>query len=118
MLVGLVVNNAIVVVDCAEILRRDEGLSPGEAIERACGMRFKSVAMGVITSIVSFMPLAMATGRGSEFRWPIAVVAIGGLVAGGLLALLAVPAAYKIYHMISARIRRAWFTKFSFGKER
>jgi HAE1 family hydrophobic/amphiphilic exporter-1 len=118
MLVGLVVNNAIVVVDCAEILRRDEGLSPGEAIERACGMRFKSVTMGVITSIVSFMPLAVATGRGSEFRWPIAIVAIGGLLAGGLLALLAVPAAYKLYHAVSALVRRAWSREPSFGEER
>ncbi|MDR1915108.1 MAG: efflux RND transporter permease subunit [Synergistaceae bacterium] len=97
MLVGLVVNNAIIVVDSAEILRRDEGLPPGAAIEKSCDIRFKSVTMGVVTSIVSFMPLAMATGRGSEFRWPVAIVAIGGLMAGGLLALLAIPAAYKLY---------------------
>ena len=97
MLVGLAVNNAIVVVDYAEILRRGRGLPPESAIEEACGVRFKSIVMGVSTSVVSFMPLAMAEGLGSEFRWPIAAVAIGGLVSGGLLALLAVPAAYKIY---------------------
>jgi HAE1 family hydrophobic/amphiphilic exporter-1 len=97
MLAGLAVNNAIVVVDYAEILRRGRGLPPESAIEEACGVRFKSIVMGVSTSVVSFMPLAMAEGLGSEFRWPIAVVAIGGLVSGGLLALLAVPAAYKIY---------------------
>jgi HAE1 family hydrophobic/amphiphilic exporter-1 len=97
MLVGLVVNNAIIVVDYAEILRRGEGLPPDTAIEKSCEVRFKSIAMGVATSIVSFLPLAIATGRGSEFRWPIAVVAIGGLLAGGMLALLAIPAAYKIY---------------------
>jgi HAE1 family hydrophobic/amphiphilic exporter-1 len=96
MLVGLVVNNAIIVVDYAEILRR-EGLPPESAIGKACEVRFKSVVTGVVTSVVSFMPLVMATGRGSEFRWPIATVAIGGLVAGGLLALLAIPAAYKLY---------------------
>ncbi|MDR1019806.1 MAG: efflux RND transporter permease subunit, partial [Synergistaceae bacterium] len=102
MLVGIVVNNAIVVVDYAEILRRDSGLPPERAIEEACKVRFKSIAMGVSTSIISFMPLAVATGRGSEFRWPIAVVAIGGLISGGLLSLLAIPAAYRIYW--SARI--------------
>jgi HAE1 family hydrophobic/amphiphilic exporter-1 len=97
MLVGIVVNNSIVVVDYAEILRRDMKMPPELAIEEACKVRFKSIVMGVSTSIVSFMPLALATGRGSEFCWPIAIVAIGGLVAGGLLALLAIPAAYKIY---------------------
>jgi HAE1 family hydrophobic/amphiphilic exporter-1 len=103
MLVGLVVNNAIIVVDYAEMIRR-EGARPDEAILRACEIRFKSIVMGVCTSIVSFMPLAMATGQGSEFRWPIAVVAIGGLIAGGLLALLAIPAAYNIYWSIRRRI--------------
>jgi HAE1 family hydrophobic/amphiphilic exporter-1 len=53
--------------------------------------------MAVTTSVVSLIPLAIATGRGSEMRAPIAIVAIGGLVAGGLLALLLVPAAYKVY---------------------
>ena len=97
MLIGLVVNNAIVVVDYAETLRKDEGTDPADAIEKACDVRFKPVVMGLVTSVVSFLPLALATGRGSEYRWPIAVVAIGGLIAGGFLALLAVPAAYKIY---------------------
>jgi HAE1 family hydrophobic/amphiphilic exporter-1 len=106
MLVGLVVNNAIIVVDYAEMARR-EGAHPSEAISRACEIRFKSIVMGVCTSIVSFMPLALATGQGSEFRWPIAVVAIGGLIAGGLLALLAIPAAYNIYWSIKMKIRGA-----------
>jgi HAE1 family hydrophobic/amphiphilic exporter-1 len=105
MLVGLVVNNAIVVVDYAEFQRRG-GTLPGEAMARACEVRFKSIVMGVCTSIVSFMPLALATGQGSEFRWPIAVVAIGGLIAGGLLALLAIPAAYNIYWSVKAKVIR------------
>ncbi|MDR3255490.1 MAG: efflux RND transporter permease subunit [Synergistaceae bacterium] len=106
MLVGIVVNNAIVVVDYAELLRRGEGLAPSLAIARACDVRFKSIVMGLVTSVVSFMPLALATGRGSEFRWPIAIVAIGGLIAGGLLALLAVPAAYDIYWAIRSKFLR------------
>jgi HAE1 family hydrophobic/amphiphilic exporter-1 len=104
MLIGLVVNNAIVVVDCAESLRKNENLPPGEAIERACEVRFKSVAMGAVTSIVSFMPLALSTGRGSEFRAPIAAVAIGGLAAGGLLALLVIPAAFALCWKIKDRL--------------
>jgi HAE1 family hydrophobic/amphiphilic exporter-1 len=106
MLVGLVVNNAIIVVDYAEFLRRG-GARPAEAMARACDIRFKSIVMGVCTSIVSFMPFALATGQGSEFRWPIAIVAIGGLVSGGLLALLAIPAAYNIHWSVIMKMREA-----------
>mgnify|MGYP002624783303 CR=1 FL=1 len=93
MLVGMVVNNAIVVVDYAEVLR-SQGTHPFEAVEEACHVRFKSLLMAVVTSVVSLVPL-LSSGRGSEMKMPIAVVAIGGLIAGGMLAMLSVPAAYK-----------------------
>lgn len=102
MLVGMVVNNAIVVVDYAEVLRK-EGKHPDEAVEDACHVRFKSLLMAVATSIVSLMPL-LSTGRGSELKRPIAVVAIGGLIAGGMLAMLSIPAAYKVVW----RVRLWW----------
>ena len=94
MLVGMVVNNAIVVVDYAEVLRL-KGTHPYKAVEEACHVRFKSLLMAVVTSIVSLVPL-LSTGRGSEMKRPIAVVAIGGLIAGGMLAMITIPAAYKI----------------------
>ena len=97
MLIGMVVNNAIVVVDSAETLRRDENAHPYEAIERATEIRFRSLVMAIATSVVSLLPLVFTTGQGALMRSPIAVVAIGGLIAGGFLALLAIPAAYKIY---------------------
>ena len=93
MLVGMVVNNAIVVVDYAEVLRL-EGKHPFEAVEEACHVRFKSLLMAVVTSVVSLIPL-LSKGRGSEMKIPIAIVAIGGLIAGGMLAMISVPAAYK-----------------------
>ncbi len=102
MLVGMVVNNAIVVVDYAEVLRL-KGTHPYEAVEEACHVRFKSLLMAVVTSIVSLLPL-LSTGRGSEMKRPIAVVAIGGLIAGGMLAMLSIPAAYKIVW----RVRLLW----------
>lgn len=94
MLVGMVVNNAIVVVDYAEVLRL-KGTHPYEAVEEACRVRFKSLLMAVVTSVVSLVPL-LSTGRGSEMKRPIAVVAIGGLIAGGMLAMISIPAAYKV----------------------
>ena len=94
MLVGMVVNNAIVVVDYAEVLRL-KGEHPYKAVEQACHVRFKSLLMAVVTSVVSLVPL-LSTGRGSEMKRPIAVVAIGGLIAGGMLAMVSIPAAYKL----------------------
>ncbi|MBQ6775174.1 MAG: efflux RND transporter permease subunit [Synergistaceae bacterium] len=94
MLVGMVVNNAIVVVDYAEVLRL-KGTHPYKAVEKACHVRFKSLLMAVVTSVVSLLPL-LSTGRGSEMKRPIAVVAIGGLIAGGMLAMLSIPAGYKL----------------------
>ncbi|MBQ7543961.1 MAG: efflux RND transporter permease subunit [Synergistaceae bacterium] len=102
MLVGMVVNNAIVVVDYAEVLRL-KGTHPYEAVEEACHVRFKSLLMAVVTSVVSLMPL-LSTGRGSEMKRPIAVVAIGGLIAGGMLAMISIPAAYKLVW----RVRLFW----------
>ena len=113
MLVGMVVNNAIVVIDYAEVLRA-KGTHPYEAVEEACHVRFKSLLMAVVTSVVSLVPL-LSTGRGSEMKRPIAVVAIGGLIAGGMLAMLSIPAAYKCLW----RIRLLWakFRGREYGEE-
>ncbi|MCR5346545.1 MAG: efflux RND transporter permease subunit [Fretibacterium sp.] len=104
MLVGMVVNNAIVVIDYAEVLRKD-GRHPYEAVEEACHVRFKSLLMAVVTSVMSLIPL-LSSGRGSEMKLPIAVVAIGGLIAGGMLAMISIPAAYKVVWRI-----RLWWKK-------
>ena len=105
MLVGMVVNNAIVVIDYAEVLRQD-GTHPYKAVEEACHIRFKSLLMAVVTSVVSLLPL-LSRGRGSEMKRPIAVVAIGGLIAGGILAMLSIPAAYKLVWRV-----KIWWNKF------
>ena len=89
-------------VDYAEVLRL-KGTHPYEAVEEACHVRFKSLLMAVVTSVVSLVPL-LSTGRGSEMKRPIAVVAIGGLIAGGILAMLSIPAAYKLVW----RVRLFW----------
>ncbi|GHS99489.1 multidrug ABC transporter [Synergistales bacterium] len=106
MLIGMVVNNAIVVVDYAETLRIEEKVHPYQAIEQASETRLKSLVMAIATSVASLLPLAMTTGQGAAMRSPIAVVAIGGLIAGGFLALLAIPAAYKIYWMMRLRFTK------------
>ncbi len=104
MLVGLVVNNAIVIIDYAEIVRK-EGKEPTEAIIEACKVRLRPIIMADVTSIIAMVPLAIGAGDGGSFRSPMAIVAIGGLVAGGVLALLAIPPVYKL----------VWKAKYRFG---
>lgn len=97
MLVGLVVNNAIVVIDYAETRRKEEGEPAATAIEKACAIRLRMLFMAISAAVISMVPLALGTGQGGALRQPIAFVAIGGLVAGGIIALLVVPAVYKLY---------------------
>jgi HAE1 family hydrophobic/amphiphilic exporter-1 len=101
MLVGLVVNNAIVIIDYAE-KKRKEGVSPREAIREACSVRLRPIVMADLTSIIAMIPLALGEGAGGPYRAPMAIVVIGGLLAGGTLALFVVPPVYGILH------RRTW----------
>jgi len=96
MLVGLVVNNAIVIVDFAEGLRRN-GTAAAEAITEACRVRFRSILMADLTSIFAMIPLALGMGEGGALRAPMAIVAIGGLFAGGGLALFVIPPVYRLF---------------------
>ncbi|MEA4880364.1 MAG: efflux RND transporter permease subunit, partial [Synergistaceae bacterium] len=102
MLVGLVVNNAIVIIDYAEIVRK-EGKDPTEAIIEACRVRLRPIIMADVTSIIAMIPLAIGAGDGGSFRAPLAIGAIGGLVAGGVLALLAIPPVYELVWKAKSR---------------
>ncbi len=111
MLVGLVVNNAIVIVDFAEGLRRS-GSKAEEAIIEACRVRFRSILMADLTSIFAMIPLALGMGEGGALRAPMAIVAIGGLLAGGGLALFVIPPVYRLFwerrEGKPAQPRRSW----------
>jgi len=102
MLVGLVVNNAIVIIDYAEIVRK-EGMDPAEAIIEACKVRLRPIIMADATSVIAMIPLAMGVGAGGGYRSPMAIVSIGGLVAGGVLALFAIPPVYKLVWKVKKR---------------
>ncbi len=106
MLVGVVVNNAIVVIDYAEHLRRHEGWNPREGIVEACKVRLRPIIMADATSIVAMIPLALGMGEGGVYRAPMAIVVIGGLFAGGTLALFAIP---PVYDRVWAG--RQWFSR-------
>ncbi len=96
MLVGLVVNNAIIIIDYANVLRR-QGKPVDEAIVDACGTRLRAILIANSTTVIAWIPLALGFGWGGEFRAPMAIVSIGGLMAGGGLALIIIPAIYSLF---------------------
>ncbi len=95
-LVGLVINNTIVVVDYSNLLRR-EGKSLEDAVVSACVVRLRPILMANLTTIVAMIPLALGMGEGGGFRSPMAIVSMGGLVGGGLLALIVMPCVYMVF---------------------
>lgn len=93
MLVGIVVNNAIVLVDCINRLRR-ESLSMQEAIVNAGVNRLRPVLMTTLTTLCGMLPLALSKGEGSELWRPLGVSMIGGLSLSTFVTLVLVPVVY------------------------
>lgn len=105
MIVGLVVNNAIVIVDYAEVVRKKGHEAAGAMVE-ACRVRFRPIIMADITTLIAMLPLALGLGEGGQYRAPLAIVLIGGLLAGGTMALFLIPPVYKIIWDIKNRFQR------------
>lgn len=95
MLAGIVVNNAIVLVDLINQLRRT-GQELGEAIIEAGRARLRPILMTTLTTTLGLLPMALGFGEGSEVRAPMAITVIGGLVVSTLLTLLVIPVMYSL----------------------
>ncbi len=93
LLVGIVVNNAIVLVDYANQCRR-RGLPSRQAIQEAAAVRFRPILMTTATTVLGLLPMAFGLGQGAELRAPLAIAVIGGLLVATVLILWVVPAAY------------------------
>ncbi|UCF79303.1 MAG: efflux RND transporter permease subunit [Candidatus Eiseniibacteriota bacterium] len=92
-LCGIVVNNAIVLVDYTNQLRR-RGMGKIEALVTAGQVRMRPILMTTATTVLGLMPMALAGGEGAELRVPLAVTVIGGLLFATLLTLFVIPAVY------------------------
>lgn len=97
MLAGIVVNNAIVLVEYVEILRR-RGLAVREALVEAARLRLRPILMTTLTTVMGMLPLALGVGEGSELLQPLAVTIVSGLSFSLLVSLLLVPATYRVFH--------------------
>jgi len=96
MLMGIVVNNAIVLVDCINRFRL-EGMGIDEAIISAGAVRMRPVLMTAATTILGLVPLALGIGTGAEMIQPVAIVSIGGLLYATVTTLVIIPVMYKIF---------------------
>ena len=101
-LAGVVVNNAIVLVDYANQLQL-RGLSPVEAVLQAGRVRLRPIIISTLTTVLGLLPMAFGGGEGSEIRQPLALTIIAGLSSSTLLTLFVVPVLYGLL----ARLRRS-----------
>jgi HAE1 family hydrophobic/amphiphilic exporter-1 len=94
-LAGVVVNNAIVLVDAVNRGRHD-GMEKLEAVVHACKIRMRPIVMTTLTTVLGLLPMAVGFGEGSELRTPLAIVVSAGLVVSTLLTLVVIPALYLV----------------------
>jgi HAE1 family hydrophobic/amphiphilic exporter-1 len=93
MLVGIVVNNAIVLIDKVNQLRR-AGHAKADAIIQACHIRLRPILMTTLTTVLGLTPMALAIGEGAELRSPLAITVSFGLLLSTLLTLVVIPVVY------------------------
>ncbi|KPK81055.1 MAG: acriflavin resistance protein [Phycisphaerae bacterium SM23_33] len=97
MLAGIVVNNAILLVDHTNLLRRRDGLPLREAIEEAGRRRLRPILMTAMTTALGLTPLALGLREGGEAQAPMARVVIGGLLSSAMITLVFVPVIYSVF---------------------
>ena len=102
LLAGIVVNNAIVLVDYINRLRR-RGVESMEAIVTAGRVRLRPILMTTATTVLGLVPMALGLGDGAEIRTPMAIAVISGLVASTLLTLLIIPVTYSLLLRMTER---------------
>jgi hydrophobic/amphiphilic exporter-1 (mainly G- bacteria), HAE1 family len=105
MLIGIVVNNAILLVDYINMMRREQGMDLVSAVIKAGKLRMRPILMTTLTTVLGLMPLALGIGAGAEMQASLGRVVIGGLLASTLITLVFIPVVY-----VGAYTVRGWIT--------
>ncbi|WP_394845485.1 multidrug efflux RND transporter permease subunit [Pendulispora brunnea] len=103
LLVGIVKKNAILMIDFAIEVERDENLSARDAIYKASVLRFRPIMMTTMAALLGALPLALGHGMGSELRRPLGIAIVGGLAISQMLTLFTVPVIYLYMDRFSRR---------------
>ncbi len=98
LLIGIVKKNAIMMVDFALEAERSQGMDPLAAIAHACSLRFRPIMMTTCAAIAGALPLAIASGDGTEMRRPLGIAIVGGLIVSQLLTIYTTPVVYLYVH--------------------
>jgi multidrug efflux pump subunit AcrB len=101
LLIGIVKKNAIMMIDFALDLQRNQKLIAEEAIYQACLLRFRPILMTTMAALLAAIPLAFGNGIGAELRKPLGICIIGGLILSQILTLYTTPVVYLFFDKIS-----------------
>jgi multidrug efflux pump len=108
LLIGIVKKNAIMMIDVALHLERNENSPPEDAIFRAALLRFRPIMMTTMAELLGALPLAIGFGFGSEFQRPLGIAIIGGLIVSQMLTLYTTPVIYLSFEKFGQKLKKRW----------